>query len=158
MKKAMLYIYLPRHSQLGDTVRYLYSYHDEYSENVLRKLFLVYHWNWDFFVLSSIQIVCMPSSYPQVRWRREGDEKTMPAYGRVWSKLEEDEEEDADEDGSHCNLSQRFCWLLCRGELISVKERNVNVQRQGALQCICSLGGRRCNSESEQLCNQGSIH
>lgn len=56
---------------------------------------------------------------------------------------------------------------LCRGffvgcgggaELISVKERDVNVRRQGALQWICSLGGRRRNSASERLCNQGPIH
>lgn len=31
--------------------------------------------------------------------------------------------EKRDEDVSHCNLPQRFCWLLCRGELISVKKQ-----------------------------------
>lgn len=51
-----------------------------------------------------------------------------------------------------------FVDCCAEGELISVKERNVNTLRRGALQCICSLGGRRCNSESEQLCNQRPIH
>lgn len=60
---------------------------------------------------------------------------------------------------AHIAIFHRGFVDCCAGESSSVlKERNVNTQRRGALQCICSLGGRRCNSASEQLCNQGPIH